>query len=469
MRCLIVLLLISSISFGQNYNTSRLERKQTQFNLPSKSILDVTKILEGNKKVLKEIIIQVVESGILKNRIKQYYDYDNRGNQVCETNANWISNDWIDGHRECNKYDDNNLKTEWHYDEFENNQWTTKQKQLFVYNSENLLVEWLWQMGYYQTNELSNSFKIEYDYDENNQLIKEVVSNWIDSENTPRWGYQSKTERVLSDSLIVEEYYYWWEGTKWEQSSKKVYSYNQNGYLTLIELFFLEADNWNIYNREQIEYDENNNVIDSLIQNMENGNWTNYYQKQYEYEDNLLTKDKYFMWDSDGALGWNGVVSYKYNEKKLVSEWIEENFKNIELRNARKVKFTYDNEGDLSYADIYLLEDGTWIYGAKNICNYQMITDAKDDIVVNSFTLEQNYPNPFNPNTKISYAIPEHSQVSLKVFDVLGREVVTLVNQEQAVGNYEVEFTASDLPSGIYFYRIEAGQFVESKKMVLMK
>ncbi len=85
------------------------------------------------------------------------------------------------------------------------------------------------------------------------------------------------------------------------------------------------------------------------------------------------------------------------------------------------------------------------------------------------FSLAQNFPNPFNPMTAIKYQIPELSNVTLKVYDVLGSEVATLVNEEKPVGSYEVEFNASNLPSGIYFYRLQAGSFVETKKMVLMK
>ena len=87
----------------------------------------------------------------------------------------------------------------------------------------------------------------------------------------------------------------------------------------------------------------------------------------------------------------------------------------------------------------------------------------------NAFSLFQNYPNPFNPMTKIKYQIPELSFVTLKVYDVLGNEVITLVSEEKPIGNYEVEFDATVLPSGIYFYRLQAGSFVETKKMVLMK
>jgi photosystem II stability/assembly factor-like uncharacterized protein len=88
---------------------------------------------------------------------------------------------------------------------------------------------------------------------------------------------------------------------------------------------------------------------------------------------------------------------------------------------------------------------------------------------VTDFNLEQNYPNPFNPNTTIQYQNPELSFVSIKVYDVLGNEVDLLVNEEKPIGNYEVEFDATRLPSGIYFYRLQAGDFVETKKMVLLK
>ncbi len=86
-----------------------------------------------------------------------------------------------------------------------------------------------------------------------------------------------------------------------------------------------------------------------------------------------------------------------------------------------------------------------------------------------TFTLEQNYPNPFNPNTLIKYQIPELSFVTLKVYDVLGNEIAILINEEKPTGTYEVELNGIDLPSGVYFYQIQAGNFVETKKMVLMK
>jgi hypothetical protein len=92
-----------------------------------------------------------------------------------------------------------------------------------------------------------------------------------------------------------------------------------------------------------------------------------------------------------------------------------------------------------------------------------------EESVVNKFSLEQNYPNPFNPSTVISYQLPVSSVVTLKVYDLLGNEVVTLVNKEKSVGSYEIEFDAAGLTSGIYFYKLTAGNFTETKKMLLMK
>lgn len=86
-----------------------------------------------------------------------------------------------------------------------------------------------------------------------------------------------------------------------------------------------------------------------------------------------------------------------------------------------------------------------------------------------ALTLHQNYPNPFNPTTTISYLLPAQSHVTLKVFDILGREVATLVNEHLEAGSYETTFDASGLASGIYFYRLGAGKFIESKKLVLLR
>jgi hypothetical protein len=89
--------------------------------------------------------------------------------------------------------------------------------------------------------------------------------------------------------------------------------------------------------------------------------------------------------------------------------------------------------------------------------------------VPGSFALRQNYPNPFNPSTKIEFSLPKDEFVSIKVFDILGREVSVLLSKNMKAGSYDVQFDAGKLSSGVYFYRMEAGSFTETKKMMLIK
>jgi hypothetical protein len=85
------------------------------------------------------------------------------------------------------------------------------------------------------------------------------------------------------------------------------------------------------------------------------------------------------------------------------------------------------------------------------------------------YALYQNHPNPFNSSTTIHYAIPTTSYITLKIFNLLGKEIATLVNGKQSAGKYEVQWNSVDLPSGVYVYRLEAGDFVATKKLILMK
>jgi hypothetical protein len=111
--------------------------------------------------------------------------------------------------------------------------------------------------------------------------------------------------------------------------------------------------------------------------------------------------------------------------------------------------------------------------GVRKIIDYTATTDpsvdVEEEVHPNSYKLEQNYPNPFNPSTKISYGIQEAGVVNLKVYDILGSEVVTLVNEHKSAGNYEINFGKNELASGVYIYRLTVNNFVQTRKMILEK
>ena len=105
----------------------------------------------------------------------------------------------------------------------------------------------------------------------------------------------------------------------------------------------------------------------------------------------------------------------------------------------------------------------------SNLASNEIIDSTE---IINSpknFSLYQNFPNPFNPGTIIKYQLPEFSKIQLTVYNVLGRKVKTLVNEERPAGLYEVEFDATNLPSGIYFYKIIAGRYSQTRKMIFLK
>jgi hypothetical protein len=127
-----------------------------------------------------------------------------------------------------------------------------------------------------------------------------------------------------------------------------------------------------------------------------------------------------------------------------------------------------------SYSYVDASAKGKVVYRLKQIDNdgkfsYSQTVEVIVSELPNEFALMQNYPNPFNPETKISYQIPASGYVSLKVYDMLGKEVATLVNGMQEAGEQQAIFSASKYPSGMYFYTLKSASFVETKRMVLVK
>jgi hypothetical protein len=160
------------------------------------------------------------------------------------------------------------------------------------------------------------------------------------------------------------------------------------------------------------------------------------------------------MFSPQDSSTWEPIVLDIWSDS---SEWTNIEFDSTQ---SRFVKIVLLESNQPQPSSIWEIE----LYGPAGVTGIDNETEIPD-----SYTLAQNYPNPFNPSTTISYTIPEKSLVSLKIFDLLGAEVVELVNSELEPGVYKSDFNASGLTSGIYFYRLETNTFVETKKMMLLK
>ena len=160
------------------------------------------------------------------------------------------------------------------------------------------------------------------------------------------------------------------------------------------------------------------------------------------------------------------IVGGKYGNESIIlrttnagNDWIEQSSGTINY--LRGVSFSDDLNGWV------VGDDGTILHTTNGGVSF--VDEEQIDAIPTEFSLSNNFPNPFNPSTKIKYSIPQSSKVVIKVFDILGNEIETLVNEDKPGGTYEVTWYAENLPSGVYFYQLKAGTYVQTRKMLLLK
>jgi photosystem II stability/assembly factor-like uncharacterized protein len=181
----------------------------------------------------------------------------------------------------------------------------------------------------------------------------------------------------------------------------------------------------------------------------------------------------------DQQLIW--IHSYDNNNAIVIGRWGEMNV--YTTSDAGTTWITYPSGWDPGWVNLTGLygrpyffdsligwvpaEFGTILHTTNGGVSF--VEEEQIDEVPNTYFLSNNFPNPFNPSTKIKYSILQSSNVVIRVFDVLGNEIETLVNEEKSVGIYEITWNAENLPSGVYFYQLQAGNYMDTKKMVLLK
>lgn len=182
--------------------------------------------------------------------------------------------------------------------------------------------------------------------------------------------------------------------------------------------------------------------------------------------------DLYYAYSTDAGATWSAPQVLK-GEKQVQESYPYANLFVEELgNNEYKVHYVYMVDaipGTSLFGNNNGPSDETTWYYDQLVINAQVVSAEKEAVKANTFELSQNYPNPFNPATTINYSIPENGFVSLRVFDMLGREVAVLVNEYQTAGKNTVRFDASNLTSGVYVYTLQFNGKVQSKKMILMK
>lgn len=172
------------------------------------------------------------------------------------------------------------------------------------------------------------------------------------------------------------------------------------------------------------------------------------------------------LWSVDFPISGASQVGYAAGDSGVILKTYDagNSWQQLSSGTTSSLNKIYFSDFDTGYA---VGENGILL---RTTTGGEPVTKVKDNsITVDGFSLFQNYPNPFNPTTNFGFRIADFGFVSLKVYDVLGNEVTTLINEKKQAGEYEIKFNANHLPSGVYFYRLTAGSFSQIRKMILMR
>jgi len=368
----------------------------------------------------------LISNSVTGGKLKMIFEYDNNDNMTELFIGGWISGSgWF--------YD---LKDEYYYDEdnklliqldleLNGTSWDSAFQFNYLYNTQGQLNEFIIQkyIGNTWENFLRNSFEYDIYGNEIRSLTEEWQNGW---QNLHMFtNYFSNINR--RDSLLFQV----WNSTEWENYSKTAFTYNQQtGFLEYFIGKFWNNGPWVNYINRQITNDQNGNQTLQVDQLWNGNNWENSIRRFFTYDDLNYTLTAYCEL-------WNGT------------DW-------------------YLDDGDIIIENPDGFRRG---FLMNNVFIYYKTTGISNDenSILDNFDLYQNFPNPFNPTTTIQFQIPELGLVTIKVYDLLGREIATLVNEEKPAGEYEVEFDAAGLTSGVYFYQLRTREFIQTKKMILMK
>jgi hypothetical protein len=339
--------------------------------------------------------------------------------------------------------------------------------------------------------------KDEYFYDTSNNLIREIYLSWVNAE----WD---STIQILyeydEDNKLIFYTIQWYVTSNWENSSRTTYTYDKAGneITSLTKLW--ENNQWTNSGRVYSYYSPENRRDSILFQIWDGIDWQNYSRSSFYYDSSTT-----FLELVIGQL-WTGNQFLDYLKLTVINDELGNQVQQLEqIWNGST--WVNDVKKDYTYIWNYFkscnaeLWNGTnWEPGdtpilvnnpdgfkiaivSQSINIYYIIVnvESNNSNTPNDFSLSQNYPNPFNPKTNIRFRIADFGFVSLKVYDVLGNEIATLVNEEKPAGEYEVTFDSHSgevrnlpagrqgLTSGIYFYQLRAGEFTQIRKMILLK
>ncbi len=377
---------------------------------------------------LDEMISQSLQNNVWTNFERNSYSYDSQGNMALALFQIWNNNSWlVENQRTC-QYDTNGNLLALFQDFWDGTTLRHDYRVFYTYDNHNNLISQLKET--WLNNDWVYNSRLTWTYDSNNNQLTRLLEyfqsgSWKNHE-LHTWVYDN-------NSYCTSWTYQYTDGAVWINSEHEIYTNNSFGNLLNWNYYQWESNNWILLERGEFTYDNSQNMLSKLFQYLDNGNWFDYARYNYTYDSHGNAVYGEFLRKSDGGswyLDWGSIYLY-YNYM-------------TEFNTIRTTKAT-----------------ATYLLNPTGI--------NAENSAINDFYLNQNFPNPFNPETRITFSIKEGGFVTLSVFDILGNRIANLVEETKLQGNYTVSFNATEIPSGVYFYKLVCGDNVQVRKMVVLK
>jgi hypothetical protein len=307
---------------------------------------------------------------------------------------------------------------------------------------------------------------------QNGSPVEAIDEVWENGEWQP---FIKSVMSWTADRMPLETLDYFWTGVGWELSGRERWIW-ENGLLTELVNEWWDGEAWIVDMRWQYTYDNNGNEIEYIFQMSDwlTGELKNFFRELTSYDaQGNATETIDQMWDDENE-EWSDIsktIYEEYDNRGNLIRSVDYTLIGDTWVPSSRDHYHYDGNGDLQMQVIeeWAGED-TWIPAYRVLYSgFDPTNVVSGEGLPDGITLLQNYPNPFNPSTTIRYSIPERIHVVLSIFNTLGQEIAKLVDEEVSAGNHAIKFDAAHLPSGVYIYRLQAGESVQSKKLMLLK
>ena len=385
---------------------------------------------------LNEVITEEESNIAYRNSI----DFDTKTTQV------WWDSAWHNKWQWLKSYDDSGYLTESEFYKFRNDEWSLRGNVSFANNDNGEPISRIRQV--YWDGSFYNRSLQEYNYNDGGDLTQNTRLKW----RHDSWHNRSMNELQYQDGLCVNNTHYRWADSTWANRYLQEISYNDNGE-RVEKVGYKWTDNgWTERHKTEYSFDDNGDLSQKMFSKWTDAGWVTRARLSVTRDDSYNPVE-ILLEKVDSTDTWNNVALREntFSDDGMIMETVKSRWHDDQWRPRKRNEYTYiDGPG-------------------RSVLSIVAPATLPDQI-----TLAQNYPNPFNPITTFSYEIPKAEFVTIAVFDMRGSRVATLVNERQDPGIRSHRWNGTDdngygVAAGVYIYTIQAGNFQQSKKMILLK